>query len=73
MRPDADEVAGSVSGVLRVGLADDAASAIEQDTGLLDGANVALSESWGLTGAMVHIALSPGVDVGSTASELQTQ
>ena len=72
VRPDADEVAGSVSGVLRVGFADDAASAIEQDTGLGDGGNVALSEGGGTARAVVDVTLGPRVDGGGTACELLT-
>lgn len=59
LRPNADEVTGSVASILRVRLADDTASAIEQDAGPVDRGNVILDEVRPLVGAMEGVALSP--------------
>lgn len=69
LRADADEVAGSIVDVLRVGLLENPAGAIEEVGSLRDRCNVALREGRATASAMVDIALHPGVDGGSPAVE----
>lgn len=69
LRADADEVGRGVVDVLRVAASDNLAVAVKQDRCLLDGRDGTLGEGRVAVGAVVDIALRPGVDGQSAAGE----
>lgn len=67
---DADELVDTVTFILRVTLGEDSSGAVQEDTGLRQRRDVAVSVSLRVGRTMVLVTQSPSVDSGGSTGKL---